>query len=135
MSPSLRKRCPASAHHYSAALRHLANRDYRHSCCAESVIPSSAGTETAIPSSSAGSSGSSGAKGVTSPYSDDGGCKSSSQISSEIAELSGFNIVGCMVLTAKTRLRLYLAFLSQGPGIARHLRRKQRYESGGSESP
>lgn len=61
---------------------------------AESVIPSSAGTETAIPVPSAGSSGSSGAKGVTySPYSDNGGCKSSSQISSEIAELSGFNII------------------------------------------
>lgn len=38
--------------------------------------------------------GSGGAKGITySPYSDDGGCKSSSQIASEIAKLSGFNII------------------------------------------
>ncbi|CAH2354775.1 cell surface mannoprotein Mp65p [[Candida] railenensis] len=38
--------------------------------------------------------GSGGAKGITySPYSDDGGCKSSSDIASEIAKLSGFNII------------------------------------------
>ena len=41
-----------------------------------------------------GGVGSGGAKGITySPYSDNGGCKSSSQIASEIAQLSGFNVI------------------------------------------
>lgn len=38
--------------------------------------------------------GKGGAKGITySPYSDDGGCKSSSQIQKEISQLSGFDII------------------------------------------
>ena len=61
--------------------------------------PSSFETGTASATGSAssqpsGGAGSSGAKGITySPYSDDGGCKSSSQIASEIQQLSGYNII------------------------------------------
>ncbi|RLV83012.1 Cell surface mannoprotein [Meyerozyma sp. JA9] len=55
------------------------------------------GTASATASSSpqpSGGAGSSGAKGITyTPYSDDGGCKSSSQIASEIKELSGYDII------------------------------------------
>ncbi|EGW32750.1 uncharacterized protein SPAPADRAFT_137101 [Spathaspora passalidarum NRRL Y-27907] len=41
-----------------------------------------------------GSVGAGGAKGITyTPYSDDGGCKSGSQIASEIASLSGFDVI------------------------------------------
>lgn len=41
-----------------------------------------------------GGAGASGAKGITyTPYSNDGGCKSSSQIASEIKQLSGYNII------------------------------------------
>ncbi|SCU86381.1 LAFA_0E00386g1_1 [Lachancea sp. 'fantastica'] len=45
-------------------------------------------------SSSSGSVGSGGAKGITyTPYSDSGSCKSSSDIASELAQLSGFDII------------------------------------------
>lgn len=57
-------------------------------------------TTTASPASTGSSStdsvdtGSAGAKGVTySPYSDDGGCKSASQIASEVSALSGYSII------------------------------------------
>lgn len=61
------------------------------SAAASSSDSSSSASSSA---SSSGSNGSSGAKGVTySPYSNDGGCKSSSQISSEIAQLSGFDVI------------------------------------------
>lgn len=63
-------------------------------------------------SESSGSVGSAGGKGITyTPYSNDGGCKSSSQIQSEVAQLSGYDIirlygVDCdqvaQVLSAKT---------------------------------
>lgn len=53
--------------------------------------PSATGGSTSQPSVGAGSSG---AKGITySPYSDDGGCKSASQIASEIEQLSGYSII------------------------------------------
>ncbi|EMG49344.1 MP65 Cell surface mannoprotein MP65 [Candida maltosa Xu316] len=51
-------------------------------------------SSASAPSTGDVSVGAGGAKGVTySPYSDDGGCKSSSQIASEVAQLSGFNII------------------------------------------
>lgn len=52
-----------------------------------------------------GGVGSGGAKGITySPYSDNGGCKSESQIASEIAQLSGlmlFVYTGLIVVKLK----------------------------------
>ncbi|KHC40032.1 hypothetical protein MGQ_02383 [Candida albicans P76067] len=70
-----------------------------------STYPSSTDGSAASSSAAASSSsqagsepsggvGSGGAKGITySPYSDNGGCKSESQIASEIAQLSGFNVI------------------------------------------
>ncbi|CCE80382.1 Piso0_003498 [Millerozyma farinosa CBS 7064] len=56
---------------------------------------SSSGSSTSSGSGSIPSSiGSGGAKGITySPYTNDGGCKSSSQIKSELEKLSGFDII------------------------------------------
>lgn len=57
---------------------------------------SSASTADSSSSSSDSSSnvGSGGAKGVTyTPYADNGNCKTSSQIASEVAELSGFDVI------------------------------------------
>ncbi|CUS22524.1 LAQU0S05e07316g1_1 [Lachancea quebecensis] len=56
---------------------------------------SSASSSSSQASSTASSSvGSGGAKGITySPYSDSGSCKSSSQIASELSELSGFDVI------------------------------------------
>lgn len=60
----------------------------------ETTASTSAGSTASSTATSSVGVGSGGAKGVTySPYSDDGGCKSSSTIASEIAELSGFNII------------------------------------------
>ena len=70
-----------------------------------STYPSSTDGSAASSSAAASSSsqagsepsggvGSGGAKGITySPYSDNGGCKSESQIASEIAQLSGFDVI------------------------------------------
>ncbi|CAX44189.1 cell surface mannoprotein, putative [Candida dubliniensis CD36] len=65
-----------------------------------STAPASTDGSAASPSSTESGSepssgvGSGGAKGITySPYSDNGGCKSSSQIASEVAQLSGFDII------------------------------------------
>lgn len=50
--------------------------------------------QTGSSSTNTANTGSAGAKGVTySPYSADGGCKSSSQIASDIASLSGYTII------------------------------------------
>ncbi|KAI5952237.1 MP65 [Candida jiufengensis] len=61
------------------------------------VASTSSSSQAPAPQSTSGSSssvGSGGAKGVTyTPYSDNGGCKSSSQIASEVAQLSGFDII------------------------------------------
>lgn len=55
-----------------------------------STTTSSTASSSASPSSSFSSSG----KGIVySPYSDNGGCKSSSQIASEIAQLSSYDII------------------------------------------
>ena len=61
-----------------------------------------------------GGVGSGGAKGITySPYSDNGGCKSESQIASEVAKLSGFDVirlygVDCSQVEAVLKLKLHL---------------------------
>ncbi|CAI5758988.1 unnamed protein product [Candida verbasci] len=58
----------------------------------ETDVPSS--TESQSSSSSSSVVGSGGARGVTySPYSDQGGCKSAGQIQSEVAALSGFDLI------------------------------------------
>lgn len=54
--------------------------------------PASSSDSVSVPSSSGSFDGA--AKGITySPYSDDGGCKSSSQIKSEIQKLSGYETI------------------------------------------
>ena len=59
-----------------------------------SVAASSSSSSSSSSSTESSTVGAGGAKGVTySPYSDDGGCKTSSQIASEVAELSGFDII------------------------------------------
>ncbi|KAI5960052.1 MP65 [Candida pseudojiufengensis] len=62
---------------------------------APTEVASTSSASTESPQQTGGSNvGSGGAKGVTyTPYSDQGGCKSSGQIASEIAELSGFDII------------------------------------------
>lgn len=60
---------------------------------ASSEAASSAESSASIPSSIP-SGGAGGAKGITyTPYANDGSCKSSSQIQSEVAELSGFDVL------------------------------------------
>ncbi|RCK67166.1 Cell surface mannoprotein MP65 [Candida viswanathii] len=62
----------------------------------QETTPASTASSSTSDSSSTDSvdTGSAGAKGVTySPYSDDGGCKSGSQIASEVASLSGYSII------------------------------------------
>lgn len=54
---------------------------------------SSSGSDSSS-SGSAGVAGSSGARGITyTPYSDDGGCKSSSQIKKEVGQLDGYDVI------------------------------------------
>lgn len=63
---------------------------------ASTSVASSASAASSVASSTASSSGSfdGGAKGITySPYADDGTCKSSSTIATEVAALSGFSII------------------------------------------
>ncbi|CEP64999.1 uncharacterized protein LALA0_S16e00364g [Lachancea lanzarotensis] len=61
-----------------------------------SSVPASSSSSSApaASSSSSGSVGSGGAKGITySPYSSSGSCKSSSDIASDLAQLSGYDII------------------------------------------
>ncbi|SCU89320.1 LADA_0E14818g1_1 [Lachancea dasiensis] len=59
-----------------------------------SASTSSSSSSSAPSSSSSSSVGSSGAKGITySPYSNSGACKSSSDIASDLAQLSGYDII------------------------------------------
>ncbi|KAI5959662.1 MP65 [Candida margitis] len=60
----------------------------------DSSSSSASGSDSSSSSQSSSNVGSGGAKGVTyTPYADNGNCKTSSQISSEVAELSGFDII------------------------------------------
>ncbi|KAG5419087.1 MP65 [Candida metapsilosis] len=55
---------------------------------------SSSSSSSSSSSTSSSSVGSGGAKGITyTPYADDGNCKTSSQIASDVAELSGFDVI------------------------------------------
>ncbi|SCV02430.1 LAME_0H00364g1_1 [Lachancea meyersii CBS 8951] len=59
-----------------------------------SSVPASSSSSSSAAATSSSSAGSAGAKGITySPYSSSGSCKSSSEIASDLAQLSGYDII------------------------------------------